>query len=347
MAGYLKRIALIKTVSKGFSSDGGELSGLVKCEVYAGFLKVELSLVNFAPLAEGKYRCGVSDGKQVLVFDEAVFETQVDFDLSAGFAALVCFCKDGCVKAVASAVCGDNRGEVAAIESAVAEQEKADIAPSVAYEDEAIAEVNYYELEVGKGGGAVRADKEEEKVGRAVGEDEEDSCAVENSAKPEQGKLTKGVEEKSAEGVSDGVEQVGNSSHVCGGVEQVGNTSHEAAEGSSADVSDDGGQGRSYNGRGDGSFYRRIEGDVKRIFADYPKEERLEKVIEGSRWAKIGYGNGKYYAFGVIYSDGEAVYLCYGVPSSDGRNCPRSLAGRASYVPVEGGGFWVMYQAVS
>ena len=32
MAGYVKRIALIKTLRQGFSADGGKLGGIVRCE---------------------------------------------------------------------------------------------------------------------------------------------------------------------------------------------------------------------------------------------------------------------------------------------------------------------------
>lgn len=299
MAGYIKRIALIKTVGKGFSSDGGQLGGLVKCEAYAGFLKAELSLINFAPLAEGRYRCGLSDGISVVVFDGAVFEAEINFELSRGFAALVCFCKDGDVLPVASAVCGDNTDCLAKIERAVADEEKAALSPQIAaYEDEAIAEVNYYELETGKGGRAVREDKKEEADGRSGGEDETYSRACESAR---------------------------------GQPQDSGNMSFSEKDNPS-------------EGENGGGFFERMQGDVRKIFADYPKEERLERVIDGSRWAKIGYGGGRYYAFGIIYADGEAKYLCYGVPSADGVNCPRSLAGRAAYIPVEGGGYWIMYQ---
>ena len=50
MAGYVRRIALIKTLKSGYSSDGGGLKGIVRCEAYAGLLRVEASMINFAPL---------------------------------------------------------------------------------------------------------------------------------------------------------------------------------------------------------------------------------------------------------------------------------------------------------
>ncbi|MGN0817565.1 MAG: hypothetical protein ACI4L9_01230 [Candidatus Coproplasma sp.] len=324
MAGYVKRIALIKTVGKGFSSDGGPLGGLVKCEAYAGFLKAELSLINFAPLTEGRYRFGLTDGKSIVIFDDTVFESEVEFDLTRGFAALVCFCNGGTVKSVASAVCGDNFAWLTGIEREIGGQEQAALSPEpAAYEDEAIAEVNYYELEVGSGGRSVREDKEEKEDGSAGGKDEEVACPVE---KAQADRAQYGVN-----GDTDG-EKRESSGDRCEGSEKDKDNKSYKLEG--LDGGDD----------CDGGFFGRMEGDVKKIFADYPREERLERAIEGSRWAKIGYGGGRHYAFGVIYAEGNAKYLCYGVPSDDGANCPASLKGRATYMPVEGGGYWIMYQ---
>ena len=339
MAGYLKRIALIKTVSKGYSCDGGQLGGLVKCEVYAGFLKVELSLINFAPLADGRYRYGLSDGKKILIFDNVVSETQSDFDLSAGFAALICFCKDGSVKSVASAVCGENFGELDKIEQAIASEELSFAAPeNSAYEDEAIAEVNYYELEAFKDGGAVRADKEEEADGRAGGENEE-AVRPCQKGENEDGELTVDVGTDVELNADADVELNVDADNSRKGDSACGTENEQKEQVKPPENNYD-----HADKQEDRGFFGRMEGDIKKIFAEYPREERLERAMEGSRWAKIGYGGGKYYAFGVIYSDGEAKYLCYGVPSADGQSCPRSLVGRASYMPVEGGGFWIMYQ---
>ena len=154
MTGYTKKIAVIKQVKNGFSADGGALSGLVKAETYAGFLKVEASLINFAPLSEGRYVLGISDGLNTVIFENNYHECECDFNLSSGFAFLVCFCNNGCAP-IASAACGqmacalpDLKEEMARSESAkdkpvpkesaVADKKLTGVA---AYDDEAIAEV--------------------------------------------------------------------------------------------------------------------------------------------------------------------------------------------------------------
>ena len=58
---YTKNIAVIRELKSGFSADGGALTGLVKVERYGAKLKAEASLINFAPLTEGRYVIAVSD----------------------------------------------------------------------------------------------------------------------------------------------------------------------------------------------------------------------------------------------------------------------------------------------
>ena len=105
MGGYTKNIAVIKELKSGFSVDGGPLSGIVKAEKYGNNLKVEVSLINFAPVTEGKYVSAVSDGKTVCILDGLSFEGVSKVDTGQGFAALVCYV-NGTVSPIASAVCG-------------------------------------------------------------------------------------------------------------------------------------------------------------------------------------------------------------------------------------------------
>lgn len=178
--GYTKNIAVIRNLKNGFSADGGPLSGLVKAERYGNSLKIEVSLINFAPLTEGKYVTAVSDGRHVLVLDGLNFEGVSEVDTSFGFTALICFVR-GEVLPVASAVCGAFRVAVADIKAEIEKQEKINIdKPSsntafgnIEYEDEAIARENYYEYEqADKDGGSVRKDKKKKADGNSVLENE-------------------------------------------------------------------------------------------------------------------------------------------------------------------------------
>lgn len=292
MSGYIKKIAVIKQVKPGFSADGNQISGLVKAETYAGFLKVGVSLINFAPLSDGKYVFGISDGLNTIVFEGNSFEGESDFNLSSGFAFLVCFLK-GEPAVIASAACGQMACALPDLKEEMRRREvvvKKD-KDGVAYDDEAITEVNYYDgNQIDEGGIAVCENKEKEE-GSAHRADEADFGAV--------------------EGKKERVEKE----------ELIG-------------------------GLAGGDYFSRMREDVEKIFAVYPKIAALEAVMEGSRFARIDYGDGKHYAFGVLYVEGKPRYICYGVPSTDGTTPPKSLKGLSSFIPCgEGGvGYWIMYQ---
>ena len=321
MNGYVKKIAVIKQIQHGFSADSGALSGVVKAETYAGFLKVEASLINFAPLSDGRYVLGISDGLKTIVFEGSSFEGECDFNLTYGFAFMVCFCNGGC-QPIASAACGqmacalpDLKEEMAHSESVLKDKpsgrgkENAERQANTAYDDEAIAEVNYYERSADESGSAVCEDKAQKEDGRTDGEDEETFGSFKKQKEP----LDK--------------------AYYGGKAEDSGKTPRKTAPRKAKKPRLAG-----------GDFYLRMRPEIEKIFSAYPKEESLERAMEGSRWAKIGYGENKYYAFGVLSVEGAPRYICYGVPSTDGQNPPESLKGCASFMPVEGGGYWIMYQ---
>lgn len=292
MSGYIKKIAVIKQVKPGFSADGNQISGLVKAETYAGFLKVGVSLINFAPLSEGKYVFGICDGLNTVVFEGNSFEGESDFNLSSGFAFLVCFLK-GEPSVIASASCGQMACALPDLKEEMRRREvvvKKD-KDGVAYDDEAITEVNYYDgNQIDESGVAVCENKEKEEK-RAHSADEAHSGAVEG---------------------------------------EKGRVDREEVKG----------------GLAGGDYFSRMRKDVEKIFAVYPRIAALEAVMEGSRFARIDYGDGKHYAFGVLYVEGKPRYICYGVPSTDGTAPPKSLKGLSSFIPCgEGGaGYWIMYQ---
>ena len=298
MGAYVKKIAVIRQVKGGFSADGGAVSGIVKCETYAGFLKVEVSLINFAPLTEGRYVLGVTDGLNTVTFEGLSYEGEGDFNLSSGFAFLVCF-SHNTVAPIASAACGQMACALPDLKEEMTKREN--IRPpkgGAAYDDEAITEVNYYESAY-EGGAALREVETEEKKRSAGGENEKNSCAFESE---EESRINELAAVKS-----------GDNGPLAGGL-------------------------------AGGDFYTRMEGDIKKIFASYPAEPALEKAMEGSKFARISYGDNKFYVFGVLRIEGKPRYICYGVPAKNGDTPPPSLKDCAAYVSTENGGYWLTYQ---
>lgn len=294
MGGYSKSIAVIRGLKDGFSADGGQLTGVVKIESYGKAVRVEVTKINFAPLSEGRYVTGITDGKNTLVFEGDTYEGDIEIDTSCGFAALICFI-NGQVSPIASAVSGNYRGEALGIKSYIEQLERVQTSSRIEqaeqkYEDEAIAEDNYYEYaQTDESGSTVRTDTQKEKGGSST-------------------------------------------------------LSDEAAVGS---VQKKGGVNKNPLSHG-GSFYNKMKDEIEGLLSAYPEESSLCALIEGSKWVKINYGDDRYYVFGVIYSGGNAQYLCYGVPTKEQTNPPESMEGLASFLPANadgsGGGYWVMYQ---
>lgn len=311
MGGYTKNIAVIKGLKDGFSANGGELSGLVKVEKYGSNLRIEVAKINFAPLSEGRFVTALSDGKTSVVFDGDVFDGTSDMQTGNGFAALVCFVNGG-VQPVASAVCGNFHAVALGLKAEVERTEKsvkngdsergfsekpsekgggeisdetgnASEIEAEVYEDEAIAEENYYEFgQDYEGGGVVCAATEEEKDGGEFKEDENSAGSVEEARRL----------------------------RLAGG-----------------------------------AFYERMKNEIEGLLSVYPPEEEICRIIEGSKWVKISYGEGMYYVFGVISEAGKPKYLGYGVPVSTHGAPPESMAGMASFIPDKsGGGWWIVYQ---
>lgn len=398
MAGYVKRIALIKTLRAGYSADGGALKGVVRCESCFGMLRADISLLNFAPQTEGRYIAGISDGRTAVLFDPPRYDGECAADISRGFACLVAYSVGDRVVPVASAVCGPMEGALPALQRAM---ERDEAAPGATYNDEAIAENNYYEVETVKDGSPV-CEGEEGPEGHYAGADEDFVRNVGRSG----GEIFPQSHEVAGEGV-----KCSTSAFRIGGTPEDGGVEGDIYGGRSADeelmaapaLSDDGAEdkdpvicadkahnadvadggaleavegesdggednapalcadeaqnageeGNAEEGSGDepapprlggGGYYERMLAEIKSVFAVYPRDELLEDVMEQAKWVKVGYGGGKYYSFGVVYVGGNAKYICYGVPVEAGACCPESLAGRAAYVPVDGGGYWIMYQ---
>ncbi len=315
MGGYTKNIAVIKGLKSGFSADGGALSGLIKVEKYGSYFRAEISLINFAPLSGGRYVVGISDGENTVLCGAEGCECESLIDTTSGFAALVCFVCGG-VFPVASAVCGDYDWAAAGIVQEIERQERLSD-DGAAYEDEAIAEVNYYEFGDGvKGGGDVCEDTQQ-KDGRGGGEDETSGrvCAQQENC------------EKDVNGPEN--------SEVAAHEEKdfPSDKNNSAAE-----------EAEPVRLAHDLKFFERMRGEIERLLTGYPREELLEKTVENSRWVRITYGGGRFYVFGVIYSGEKPAYICYGVPSRNTKSPPASLKGMAGYIPAGDGGFWVMYQ---
>ena len=95
---YIKKMCILRQAKQGFSGDGKTLSGLVKAEQFGKNLAIEVSAINFAPLASGEYYCILSDKKgrtEILALrGKSLFNILTDMEIEDGFCAVICFVKN-------------------------------------------------------------------------------------------------------------------------------------------------------------------------------------------------------------------------------------------------------------
>ncbi len=178
---YVKKMCILRQIKQGFSGDGKTLSGLIKIEQYGKNLAVEVSIINFAPLVSGEYYCLLSDGRgkteMLSLRGKSIFNILSDIDISGGFCGIICYVKNEVVP-IAYGINGNGSYDWRAIlnralppvfphkkkggeeiagaqapppplpkrnEGGTYEMNEVSAAQTMTYDDEAVAENNYYE----------------------------------------------------------------------------------------------------------------------------------------------------------------------------------------------------------
>lgn len=101
---------------------------------------------------------------------------------------------------------------------------------------------------------------------------------------------------------------------------------------------------------GNHKFYDMISEQLEELFGRYPRESNLSKLIDNSSWVKISSDNdNKYYVVGIIKSNDDIKYICYGVPGVYNQEPPMEMRNYSQWLPVDvrdpfSQGYWVMYQ---
>lgn len=97
-------------------------------------------------------------------------------------------------------------------------------------------------------------------------------------------------------------------------------------------------------------FYDMISDQLKELFDRFPREDNLAKLVDNSKWVKINTEiDNKYYVVGIISSNNDIKYICYGVPGSYNIEPPIEMRDYSQWLPTDitnpySNGYWVMYQ---
>lgn len=321
---YVKKMCVLRQIKQGFSADGKTLSGLIKAEQYGKNLAVEVSVINFAPLASGEYYCLLSDGKgkteMLSLRGKSFFNILTDMDISGGFCGVVCHVKTDVVP-VAYGVNGNVKYDWKNILNAtlppvfpkneretVEKKEQAETlavttktddalpAQKTSYDDENIVEENYFEEE----------NNEREQF-----------------------------------------EKVGKNAHREGATESKNEkTGAVAAEDVDAES-----VLRPFKKNPDG-YYLSIKSEVEELFKTYPRDKTLSGAFSCSDWVRIkGTAKDPQYLVGVLYEDGRAQYICYALATDDKNSPPEEIKDVCAFVPFSvfdtTRGFFVIFQSAA
>lgn len=313
---YVKKMCILRQVKQGFSGDGKTLSGLIKIEQYGKNLAVEVSIINFAPLASGEYYCLLSDGngktEMLTLRGKSLFNIISDIDISRGFCAIICYAKNEIVP-IAYGVNGNGSYDWKSILNAtlppifpVAKEEAPTRAPvaetrkveemQTDYDDEGLANDNYFE------------EKKDEPLNLS--------------------------------------ESVGNAY-----VESANQNENAQARADVTENADDAGVRQAFTTQSEG-YYRSVKEEIDELFKAHPKDDTLRGAFGCSEWVRVkGDSDKPEYLVGVLYEDGAVKYICYALRAMDKENPPDEIREVCSYVPVSpligSTGYFVIFQSAS
>lgn len=99
------------------------------------------------------------------------------------------------------------------------------------------------------------------------------------------------------------------------------------------------------------NFYDLIKEQIDDLFLRFPRNTKLEMLVDNSKWVSINYdGVEKDYVVGLLYDeDGNLEFVAYGVPGNIDNKPPSQIIEYSQWLPIDptnpaGEGYWVMFQ---
>lgn len=343
---YFKKLCVLKQLASGFASDGKKVSGLVTIERYGSRTNINVSLINFAPLSDGRYIAAICDTHGSLEFCELTNSGNIKkgeslLNVADGFACLVCFVGVR-VQPVAFGKCGDAVYDVKKICVFITEKEKGEKANAKICDiennkSENNAEYNH-DLKISEKSESLKNEN------KALYYDDE-VVATENYYEYDDADLENlKITENNNESLTDAT------------VDKYGESDDQTTQKTSKEDACENEDAKSLfkleNDRErtrKPEYFEQVKNDILELFEKYPSEENLERAVDNSKWVKIEFAPEKYYTVGIIYDLDVPKYICYGVPSNNKNEPPKALKGYCSYLPLSlfdlrGKGYWMMYQ---
>ena len=324
-----KKIIVIKQMAEGFSSGSKPLCGICRLEKENGVLSVFLSLIGFTALSYGSYRLYVvGDDKTVVKKDvgkipvSCVIHKESGLSLGKGVSVGVWAVKD-------------------------------DLPLLVAYQksDDALTPLKEYGAVVVNDIIAERKNREKEREFDVTEKTAIGKTNVETvpAAYDDEAVATENFYDY-ADGITQKLDRIKElSDEYIRNENDGGNSDRQKKEKESEKDANPYENETNDTGIPQTPYYLKVKDELDGIFAKFPAETALQSAFYGSRFAKVYYGENKFYTVGLIRENGKEKYICYGVPSVYRETPPKELAGYCSFVPLsvfdlKGDGYFMMFQ---
>lgn len=298
---YEKRLCVLKQIKKGFTADGGPVTGAVYAERLNGTLTVTPRIAGLSPVSEGRYALSVWTGGEIRAFEwrnNAPVSAPSEASLEKGFSALVCFVKET-AEPIAFGRCGDAPEDYGALLAAFSDKEKKKErrAPvPVPLPPTELPNVPSPNVPLAPTVPLPDPGEEEPFRDAAVGYDDEAIAASDYFV---------------CEGAENADPSLGGEGEPCA---ESAPCPHETDE-----------TARPFRlSRGGLTYYNRIAEKLREAFRKYPKDERLKKTFPHSEWVKTEGA-----LLGIVYAEGLPRFLCVAMET-----VPDEVKNDAVFVPV-------------
>lgn len=339
---YVKKMCILRQIKQGFSGDGKALSGLIKIEQYGKNLAIEVSIINFAPLASGEYYCLLSDGKgkteMLSLRGKSIFNILSDIDISGGFCGIICFVKNEVVP-IAYGINGKGSYNWRAILKTTLppvfpQKQREDAGGEIAFDE--------------KNEPPMYASTVDTPTMCASTADTPTVCEVNQKEEPyndEEVASENYYEEEKNERVQP--TKVDKNARAQSTTENQGKEARTNAE-KNVDAS---GVLPLFATNTDG-YYLSVKRELDELFSSYPEDNTLQGAFQHSKWVRLkGEKGAPQYLVGALYEEGKARYICYALAAKDKNSPPEEIKNVCTFVPIScfdgSAGFFVIFQSAA
>ncbi len=96
------------------------------------------------------------------------------------------------------------------------------------------------------------------------------------------------------------------------------------------------------------SYYEQVSDRIEKLFTEGTRETELESLMPHTKWVRVDFsGDGRFYVVGLVGDKPD--YICYGLPADYSPEPPDEISGYCGWLPLDvknpqGKGYWLLYQ---